>query len=306
MRYIELILTVPAAHGDIAAAFMRDELNDGVWIETPFTQADMESDAIPSSTSDLRLHGYVIDGGDAGRAARQLLDQLDVAGVFGSITQRTVAEEDWADSWKQYFDVARYGDRIVVVPSWRTYERSRDDIVLQLDPGMAFGTGQHETTRMCLEALERSVRPDMRVLDIGCGSGILSLAAAKLGAAEVVALDIDENCVRVTSENARANGVEDIVRARAGSVGSQWLPRDPPASFDVAVANIIARVILELADDLVAALASRGVLIASGIIAEHEAAVCRALAARGLEIVAVRALGDWRCIEAVAGAQVNG
>jgi ribosomal protein L11 methyltransferase len=151
---------------------------------------------------------------------------------------------------------------------------------------------------MCLEAFERAVMPIARVLDIGCGSGILAIAAAKLGAGEVLAADVDENCVRITAENAGANGVAAIVHARQGSAGGAWPFDAPPAGFDVVVANIIARVIIDLAPSLVAALAPGGRLIVSGIIADREAETRAALEAAGARITSVRAMGEWRCIEA--------
>jgi ribosomal protein L11 methyltransferase len=164
---------------------------------------------------------------------------------------------------------------------------------------MAFGTGQHETTRMCIEALERAIAPGARVLDAGCGSGILSLVAAKLGARAVFAVDIDDACARITNENARANKVEGVVRAARGTLGDAWPFADPPARrFDVVVANIIARVIVELAQALVDALADGGRLIVSGVIEERAAEVRAALEAAGARIEHVRAMNDWRCIEA--------
>jgi ribosomal protein L11 methyltransferase len=208
-----------------------------------------------------------------------------------------VAQEDWAEAWKEHFQVERYGNRIVVVPSWRTYEPQLDDVILTLDPGMAFGTGQHETTRMCLEAIERVVSPGMRVLDVGCGSGILSIAAAKLGASAVCAVDIDPVCVRVSTENIALNKV--AVESREGSLGDAWPFDDSPGdAFDVVVANIIARAIIDMAQDLAAALTPRGKLIVSGIIAEREAEVRAALEVLGLRVESARAMGEWRCIEA--------
>jgi ribosomal protein L11 methyltransferase len=163
---------------------------------------------------------------------------------------------------------------------------------------MAFGTGQHETTRMCLEALERGVTPGASVLDVGCGSGILSIAAAKVGASRVVALDIDPVCVEVTLRNAAMNDV--AVAVAQGSLGDHRVDDVMGiGAFDVIVANIIAATIIELVPDIAAALAPRGRLIASGIIAAREDSVREALVQVGLRIDASRALGEWRCIEAV-------
>ena len=301
MNYIEITAAVATADAERASDAMRSVTGGGVWIETPFTQADLESDAIISTNGASLVRGYLADGGgSAAMLSVALLDALVRTGIAADITQREVAEEDWAEAWKEYFHVERFGERIVVVPSWRQFDAQRREVVLTLDPGMAFGTGQHETTRMCLEALERRVEPGLRVLDVGCGSGILSIAAAKLGAREVVAVDIDPNCVRVTDDNARANGVEQIVHAAAGSLGEEW-PFDEPASaqYAIVVANIIARVIVALAPAIVAALAPGGRLIASGIIAAREDEVVAALSSAGMRVESSRTMGEWRCIEAL-------
>jgi ribosomal protein L11 methyltransferase len=298
VRYVELAATVAAHAAEPAADILRALTGRDVWIELPFTQTDLESDAVVDRRGAAVVHAYA-DGDGQARPMHAAFDALVAAGIDARVIARDVAEEDWAESWKEHFHVERFGERIVVVPSWRTYEAKPGDVLLRLDPGMAFGTGQHETTRMCLEALEREVRPGMRVLDVGCGSGILSLAAAKLGAHEVLAVDVDANCVRVTEENARANGAEQTVRAAQGSAGNAWPFEPPAAAFDIVVANIIARVIIEIAASLVQALVSGGRLIVSGVIGEREAEVTDALQAAGARIAFVRAMGDWRCIEAV-------
>ena len=298
MRYLEISARVASGDAEAACDALRDATGAAPWIERPFTQHSLEDDATIDAQADAIVRAYVVaeraDGlADAVRAA------FARASIGGGVSTRVVDEEDWAESWKEHFHVERFGERIVVVPSWRRYEPRPRDVVITLDPGMAFGTGQHETTRMCLEALERAVRPGTRVLDVGCGSGILSIAAAKLGAREVLAVDVDANCVRITDENARANGVEGIVRVREGSAGDAWPFATPSEGFDVVVANIIARVIIELAPALVSALAPAGQLIASGIIGEREAETVTALGAAGARIDVVRAMGEWRCIEAV-------
>jgi ribosomal protein L11 methyltransferase len=297
MNYIEITAAVPTADVEGASDVLRAHTGLDVSIEVPFTQADIESDAVLAAGGTALLHAYVPDD-DAGRAvASSARDAFVAAGLRAEIAQRIVAEEDWAESWKEHFHVERFGRRIVVVPSWRTYDAQPDDVVLTLDPGMAFGTGQHETTRMCLEALEGVVRRGARVLDLGCGSGILAIAAAKLGAAAVRAVDVDPNCARVTRDNAAANGVDSIVRAEAGSLGI-GSPLAGEAPFDVVVANIIARVIIELAKPLIASLTADGRLIVSGVIGERETEVCAAIVAAGGRAVSARAMGDWRCIEA--------
>ena len=299
MNYIEITAAVPTAEVERASEILRAHTGLDVSIVVPFTQADLESDAVLSTGGASLVRAYVADD-DAGRAlAASASGAFTRAGLPAEISRCGVAEEDWAESWKEFFHIEHFGERIVVVPSWRLYDAQPDDVVLTLDPGMAFGTGQHETTRMCLEALEHAVRPGMRALDVGCGSGILAIAAAKLGAREVWAVDVDPNCVRVTRANAAANAVTVVVRAEAGSAGAAW-PFDAPASgFDVVVANIIARVIIELALPLVAALAPSGRLIVSGVIGEREQEVRDALTSAGARVESVRAMGDWRCIEAV-------
>lgn len=299
MEYIELTASVAAADADAASALLRTLSDGGAWVETRFTQPDLESDAIPDHDAPVLVHVYM-RGADAEANASLGRMALTTAGIDAQVTVRRVVEEDWAEAWKEHFHVERFGARIVVVPSWRSYDPARGDVILTLDPGMAFGTGQHETTRMCLEAIERAVCPGVCVLDVGCGSGILSLAAAKLGAREVVALDIDEMCVRVATENARANGVDGTITVAQGSASDLWpFDRARSGKFDVVVANIIARVIVELAPTLVAALASEGRLIVSGVIEEREQEVRAAIEAAGGRVESVRAMGDWRCIEAV-------
>jgi ribosomal protein L11 methyltransferase len=296
--YVQLTAEVGAADAERAADILRQIADSGAWIERPFVQPDLESGAIVDDTAPVCVHVY-LRGAEAAANASLARTALAADGIDAMVTARGVAEEDWAEAWKEHFHVERFGERIVVVPSWRTYDAEPGDAVVLLDPGMAFGTGQHETTRMCLEALDRLVRPGTRVLDAGCGSGILSLAVAKLGAAEVLAVDIDPECARITDENARRNGVEGIVRAGAGSVnGASWPFAQPATGFNIVVANIIAGAIIDLAAELVGALAPSGRLIVSGVIGEKERAVVDVLARAGARVECSRAMGDWRCIEA--------
>lgn len=210
-----------------------------------------------------------------------------------------VGKSDWAESWKAHFHPVRVGRRFVIKPSWRDYTATPDDIVIEIDPGLAFGSGLHPTTQLCLKILEDMSLAGQTLFDVGTGSGILALAALKLGATKVRAVDIDEIAVRVTEENFERNGYPlpspppfegegaevEVAVGSAGEVGGrQW---------DIVVANILANTIIELLPDLKAALAPDGSLILSGIIAEQEASVTEAAIAHGLRFSERRVEEDW-------------
>ena len=211
-------------------------------------------------------------------------------GPVTELVARTVDEDEWQNSWKDHFHVLRVGRRLVVKPTWREYDPRPTDVVIVLDPGMAFGTGHHPTTRSCLEQLERLVAPGASVLDFGCGSGILSIAASKLGASSVLSVEADSSAVRVAKQNARENGVQHNVLVVEGT-----LPRPEARSgvFDVAVANISAKVVSEASTELVKAVKPCGVVIASGIILDNKAVVERSMAAAGAALAETIVDGDW-------------
>ena len=204
-----------------------------------------------------------------------------------------LVEQDWAENWKKYYKPFRAGERLVIKPSWEAYEPKEGDLVLELDPGMAFGTGTHETTFMCMEQLEKYVTPGCRAIDVGCGSGILGLAAAKLGAADVLAIDLDELAVKVAAENTEKNGLSNVVRVAHGDLLEK---REEKA--DVIVANIIADVICYLCGPVKKHLLEGGTFICSGIIREREEDVQRALAAAGYTVCNRLAKGEWVCLAA--------
>ncbi len=202
-----------------------------------------------------------------------------------------LAPQDWAEAWKAHFGSQHIGKRLVVCPSWQEYQAAEGEVVITLDPGLAFGTGLHPTTRMCLEALERLLQPGMRLLDLGTGSGILAIVAARLGAQRLLALDTDPMAVGVARGNISANGVDERVKVREGSIEA-LRPKEPP--FDLIVANITAQTIADLVErGLLDLLKPEGYLIAGGILEPQREEMEAALKSKGLRDIEARQKGDW-------------
>ena len=176
-----------------------------------------------------------------------LRERLSSLGVDAEVSHSSVREEDWADSWKKYYKPIRTGNRIVIVPVWETYEAKKGDLIVLMDPGMAFGTGTHETTRLCAALLEDHVTDGCRMIDVGCGSGILAICASKLGAGYCYACDIDPQAIKVARENVVLNKTENVV-CEVSDLVKEVDPAD--ADFDVAAVNIVADVIIRLAPDI--------------------------------------------------------
>jgi ribosomal protein L11 methyltransferase len=205
---------------------------------------------------------------------------------------RFLSETDWAEAWKSNYDVLRVGRRLVIKPTWRDYAPQPGDLIIALDPGMAFGSGLHPTTRLCLEAMEDYICPGATVLDVGTGSGILAVAAARLGASHVLALDIDPLAARVAGENIALNQVESIVHVVVGTLEMADLRSHQPAA-DLVLANILAETIIELVPALADSLSQQGMLVASGIIADRAEAVVTSLRQNGLSLAERRSQEDW-------------
>ncbi|HEX6506658.1 MAG TPA: 50S ribosomal protein L11 methyltransferase, partial [Chloroflexota bacterium] len=222
------------------------------------------------------------------------LQAFDLAPV-GSLQRHYIDEEDWANAWKEHFQPLKVG-RIVIKPTWREWQAQPDELVVELDPGMAFGTGLHPTTRLMLSALQTRVRPDMRVLDLGTGSGILAIPSAMLGA-DVTALDTSEVAVEVARENVAANSMSGRIRVDRGSIDAL-----AGEQYDLVLANIIASVLSDLAPRLASALRPGGELLASGIIEERADVVRDAFTEAGLVLTHQESDGDWWLIAACAPA----
>jgi ribosomal protein L11 methyltransferase len=257
----------------------------------------------PSRPATVRAYVPVpnpLAAGEAIASVEAALGHLTAFGLrpIGELRTRDVHEADWAEAWKRHFPVLRIGRRIVIRPSWRRHRATRDEVLVTLDPGMAFGTGLHPTTRLSLVALERLAdgrQPGEinRVLDVGCGSGILSIAAVRLGAARVLGLDIDPMAIESTTENVRRNHLSRRIRARFGSLPSDRGP------YDLVLANIIAGVLVELAHGLADELRPGGWLIGSGIFIDREADVRAAFERAGLIIQDRDIEGDWIALTVV-------
>jgi ribosomal protein L11 methyltransferase len=276
-RWLELSAEVAPDAEEAVADVLRRHVHGGVSIE--------------GGEASVVVKGYLPADGDLPRRRRALRRQLAALALPVAVRSRWLSEQDWAHVWKEFFPVLRVSSRLLVCPTWRSYRPREGEAVIRLDPGMAFGTGQHPTTLMCLRALEELLRPRMEVLDLGTGSGILALAAARLGATSVLALDIDPQAVAAARENVRLNRLDAVVQVEEGGLDGA-----ARAAFDLAMANINAAVIVEMAPALAEVLRAGGVLIVAGFSAESAERVAGALASTGLVVERTLADGDWRAL----------
>lgn len=219
-----------------------------------------------------------------------LRGRFDELSIPVEISISGINEEDWANSWKAYYKPIRIGERIVIVPAWEKYNAKEDDIIVRMDPGMAFGTGTHETTRLVIGLLEKYVRPDIRVLDVGCGSGILAICAAKLGAGECKAYDIDPVAVKVARENIKDSGLSNVtcdVSDLLRQVDTAYAP------YHVICANIVADIIIRMTPDVGRLMDEQSVILASGIIVERAEDVIACFETNGFQIVERAEENGW-------------
>ena len=261
----------PGVYWELYDPAMVDAMPDDVLVKAWFERGEKERETLEAVRT--HLEQLRAQGGEVGTLA------LELTGV---------KDEDWSENWKKYYKPFRIGAHLVVRPTWEAYEAAPGDLVIELDPGMAFGTGTHETTSMCMQLLEKHLQEGMRVMDVGTGSGILAIAAARLGAREVLAIDIDPAAVKVARENIALNHVQDRVRAVEGDLcKSEAMP------CDLAVANIVADAIRMLAAPLTRHLKKGGLLICSGIIREREQDVLEAALAAGYAVADRLEKGEW-------------
>jgi ribosomal protein L11 methyltransferase len=286
----------------------------GTSVEPGFGLTDEGLGAVVDTTKPAIVRAYLPGLDPAGveaaiAEATTALGHLQAFGLrpIGDLQTRLVREDDWAEAWKSHFPVLRIGRRLVIRPTWRRHHKNPDDVVLSLDPGMAFGTGLHPTTRLCLAALETLAdeghlahgtgpRGTARVIDVGCGSGILAIAAGKLGAGELLGVDTDPIAVESTIANAKLNAQTRRITVRQGSVPSG----DGP--FDIVLANLIASLLVKLAVPLRDEMVPGGRILASGIFRDREGDVVAAFQAAGLQMGRRWAEEDWVALEAIAPA----
>lgn len=270
-------------------ALLNEYIRSGLWDYTDLKESE--------ETEVVRVKAYwALDEELEGKlqclAAR--LDGLTAHGIdkgAGAVSWKAVADEDWAETWKEFFHTEKIGARTVIKPTWEEYEAKAGEIVVELDPGAAFGTGQHATTSLCIRALEDLVRPGMTVFDVGTGSGVLAIVAAKLGAKRVEAVDFDPVAVRVARENVRQNGAEDVVRTERSD-----LLKSVEGEADLIIANIIADIIVRLFGEVKGSLAAGGTMLLSGIIEDRLADVVEAAGRHGFSVEKIEQEKGWAAI----------
>lgn len=308
MDWTEVKINIPTRWVDGASAIAQMVVPYGIYIED---YSDLVTEAPKIAHIDLIdeellqkdrehavIHIYISPEENPAEAVSFLHERLQSEGIPHEIDTESVQKEAWATAWKKYYHPIKLGQHLVICPSWEEVDCAPDEVKITLDPGMAFGTGTHHTTQLCLEQLEENIKPGCSILDMGCGSGILSIGGILLGAANATAVDIDPVAVRTCQENAAVNGVHaDRYRALSGDlVRDKKLREEIGSGYDIITANIVADIIIALAPTFDGFLKDDGVLITSGIIAERHQDVVEALAKEGFYPVETVERKGWVAI----------
>lgn len=306
MTYSEIVFTVDSKDKEIASDIVGMLNCGGIYIED---YTDLEDDPtvkqvgivdealLEKDKTKVLLHVYADEHTSVEDCIAFVSDRFSSENITYEVEIKHVDEEDYANSWKQYYKPIKIGNRVVIVPEWEPYEKADGEITVTLNPGMAFGTGTHETTSMCIEALQDIVFEGDEVLDIGCGSGILSVTALLCGANRADATDIDRNAVNVAYENAELNGVKDRLHATEDNILSAESPiRTAGKKYNVLIVNIVADVIIEICGFVKTLIKPYGCFVASGIISERLDDVVKAMNDNGLCVAAIHEKRGWNCI----------
>ncbi len=301
-EWTEVCITVNEADTDRAADIANMLIPYGLYIED---YSDLEQGAREIAHIDLidedllakdrtrsLIHLYLSPEDNPAESLAFLRERLTANGIESEVVTSAISEEDWANNWKQYFKPLKIGEKLLICPTWETVDDDEGRTVLPIDPGMAFGTGGHETTRLVLEAMEAVITPDTAVLDVGCGSGILSIAALLLGAQSALAVDIDALAVKTAIENGERSGLT----APRYTVVEGDLVDKVNGQFDLVVANIVADAIIMLSPAVKPFVKNDGVYIVSGIIDTREAEVVEALNRCGFAIEHRYEQRGWLCL----------
>lgn len=312
MKWTEVKVITSSEFEDIVTDILYEAGANGLAIEDPDDILDLKKretdwDFIDNSLIDMETGNIVIKAyfpcsDDFTHVLKSIKERIETTPKqlgykpYGKLKTKELDDTDYSENWKQYFKTLKIGSKIVVKPTWEEYEKNEDDIVIEIDPGMAFGTGSHETTSMCIEALDKYMSQGMEVFDIGCGSGILSIVSAKLGAEKVTAIDLDQMSVKASRENVEHNQVQDIVNVERGNLLDKIYGK-----ADLIVANIVAEVIVEIIKDLNDYIKPNGIFITSGIIQEKIPMVEEVLLDNNFSILEIEGINDWSLIVARRG-----
>lgn len=293
-RWLEVSLSVNGELAEAVAEVLDRYASNGVVYESGVTYNDAEDEGTPFGP--VKVYAYLPVDEYLEEKRQRLAEALWHLGRIQPLPEpayRTIEDEDWMAAWKKHYHPIPIGQRLLILPAWIAQE-DMSRVAVRIDPSMAFGTGTHPTTQLCLEMVEKYVQPGQAVIDVGCGSGILSIAALKMGAGKVLGVDIDSASVRSTRENAAANGVEESLEVGLGSVSEVAEGRFSLSSAPLVLANILAPVIIRLFAAGLAKLVEPGGLIAlSGILADQGPSVQAAAEAEGLTFVEQRQISDW-------------
>lgn len=308
MDWTDLQIGVPVKDLETASAIAQMAVPYGIYIEDysdlmeeapKIAHIDLIDEELMAKDRDNAIiHIYISPEQSPAEAVAYLAARLDQEPIPYKVDTTAIKEEEWATAWKDYYHPTKIGKKLVVCPTWEDYAPGEGELVMRLDPGMAFGTGTHHTTRLCAGMLEEAVTPGCRVLDMGTGSGILSIAALLLGAGEAVGVDIDPVAVRTAGENAALNGFgPDRFTAVCGElVHDRHLAEKLGNGFDLIAANIVADVIIALAPTFPRHLKPGGAVVCSGVILPRKEEVIAALTAQGLTIARVEEKDGWCAI----------